>query len=97
MGYTGFLLTAVLFAGLVLWTDRTNVHHLVTDSRSEVVNRLRRLVPYLAAFIIGLGFCYVALGAKLDELWAPYLLPLFMFGFLVYEGEAKTVRHIKVG
>ncbi|MGB0646949.1 MAG: TRAP transporter large permease subunit [Bradymonadia bacterium] len=90
-----FLLTAILFAGLVLWT-RQNPLSIAwhADARREVVHHLRRLVPYAAAFIIGLGFCYIVLGAKLDELWAPYLLPLFMFGFLVYErrdhGDVNT-------
>jgi TRAP-type C4-dicarboxylate transport system permease large subunit len=81
-----FFLTAFLFATLVLATRR-NALTITWDAntRGEVGASLRRLIPYAGAFGFGLGFCYFALGAKLDELWAPYLLPLFMFGFLLYE------------
>ena len=84
-----FFLTAILFAALVLVTRQNPLTMTFdTEARAGVLIAFRGVVPYIAAFAIGLGFCYFVLGAKLDELWAPYLLPLFMFGFLIYERKA---------
>lgn len=86
-----FFLTAALFALLVLITKQNPLRMTWnTEARKGVVQGLRGVLPYIAAFVIGLGFCYLVLGAKLDELWAPYLLPLFMFGFLFYERKKGT-------
>jgi hypothetical protein len=81
-----------LFAALVLVTRRNPLSFSWdAEVRRDVMSSVRRLIPYGGAFAIGLGFCYFALGAKLDELWAPYLLPLFMFGFLLYERKHVSV------
>ena len=89
-----FALTAVLFAGLVIFTKRNPLtFDMSSTARGECAVRARSLLPYFGAFLVGLAFCYWGLGAGLNELWAPYLLPLFMAGFLIYERREFLATH----
>ncbi|MCB9529442.1 MAG: TRAP transporter large permease subunit [Myxococcales bacterium] len=85
-----FLLSAVLFLAVALWTRQGPL--TVARPREALpgtVAALRQLLPYVLLFVVLLVAYRYTLDAGLDEHSAPVILPVLMIGVLLYDRVTK--------
>ena len=89
-----FVLTATLFALVVLTVNRQSQFNLAPSSEAfpATIQALRPLVPYVLVIALVVLFYRLALDVRMDEFSAPRLLPVIMLAILVYEHVSLKSR-----
>lgn len=85
-----FLLSAVLFLAVALWTRQGPL--TVARPREALpgmIAAVRQLLPYVLLFVVLLVAYRYTLDAGLDEHSAPVILPVLMIGVLLYDRLTK--------
>lgn len=81
-----FLLTASMFFLVSLFAKRGPLTVApVSEALAPSLAALKPLIPYVLVFVLIALFYAYGLNAHLDEHSAPYLLPVILLGFLMYE------------
>ena len=88
-GFKVFLLTAVLFLAVSLFTRRGPI--TIAPAREALpasIAALKPIVPYVLVITALLGFEAIVLDAYVDEHYAPYILPLLLLVVLIFDRYA---------
>ena len=85
-GVRVFLLTALVFFIYAMITRRDPLRIApMREALPVYLSHARPLIPYVIVFILVAGAYYWVLDARLDQFSAPFILPVILFWFIVYE------------
>lgn len=98
-GFTVFMLSAIIFSGIVLLTNRQPLMKMESweDSKRQIIGTLKQLAPYaLIVIAVLIGF-NLLLKVVVNEYTAPLVLPVLLSFILAYEQlcKHKTQRVVR--